>query len=168
MLLQLLTWNATSQEASALAEGEPKGAEAVVVVVLEETEVEAEVAAEAAAEAAAEVTETVAGAAAGVGGADLELSVKAKAAATGQAKLAEQQLGVNQKVACVPFPDVGSALSASQFFKFNPPVGHLVQVLRTSSKSCCFKMNLIRASSSAVLQSCRSLLCKFISSRPFA
>ena len=143
MLLQLLTWKATSQEASALAEGEAKGAGAVVVVVLEE--------AEAAAEAAAEVTETVAGAAAGVGGADLGLSVKAKAAATGQAKPAEQQLGVNQTVACVTFPDVGSALSASQFFNFNPPVGHRIEVLRTSSKSCCFKMNLIRASSSAVL-----------------
>ena len=147
MLHQLLTWKATSQEASALAEEESKGAGAVVVVVLEETEVEAEVAAE----AAAEVTETVAGAAAGVGGADLGLLVKAKAAATGQAKPAEQQLGVNQTVACVTFPDVSSALSASQFYKFNSPVCPLIEVLKTSSKSCCFKMNLIRASSSAVL-----------------
>ena len=94
-LLQLLTWKATSQEASALAEGEPEGpgvVGAVAAVVLEGTEVVAEL--------AAEVTEMVAGATAGVGGVDLGLLVKAKAAVTGQAKPAEQQLGVDQTGAC--------------------------------------------------------------------
>lgn len=85
-LLQLLTWKATSREASALAEGvEAAGVAGVVgeVVVLEVAEV------------VAEVIRTMAGAAAGVGGVDLGLLVKAKAAATGQAKHAEQQPEVN-------------------------------------------------------------------------
>ena len=106
-LLQLLTWKATSQEVSALAEGELEGAAevagAVAVVVLEGTEVAAEVEAEVEAEVAevvAEVTEMVAGATVGEGGVDLGLLVKAKAAATGQAKPAEQQLGINQTVVC--------------------------------------------------------------------
>lgn len=70
-LLQLLTWKATSREASALAEGEPEGVEVAgvagavgEVVVLKGTAV---------AEAVAEVTGMVVGAAAGVGGVDLGL-----------------------------------------------------------------------------------------------
>lgn len=81
MLLQPLIWKATSQVASALGEGEPEGvgvAGVVAVVVSAATEVAAGV---------------VAGGTEGVGGADLGLSVKAKAGATGQAKPAEQQLG---------------------------------------------------------------------------
>ena len=67
-LLQLLTWKATSREASALAEGEPEvpGVAGAVgeVVVLEGTEV---------AEAVAEVIGMMVGAAAGVGGVGLGL-----------------------------------------------------------------------------------------------
>ena len=96
-LLQLLTWKATSQEVSAFAEGEPEGAGAVAAVLLEGAEVAAGVEAEVA-EAVAEVTEMVAGATAGVEEVDLGLLVKAKAAATGQAKPAEQQPGVNQTI----------------------------------------------------------------------
>lgn len=88
MLLQPPTWKATSQVASALGEGEPEGvgvAGVVAVVVLAPTEVVAEAAAGVVA-GGTEGTE-------GAGGADLGLSVKAKAGATGQAKPAEQQLG---------------------------------------------------------------------------
>lgn len=101
MLLQLLTWTATSQVASALAEGQAEGvgvAGAVVVVVLAPTEVVAE------AEAG-----VVAGGTEGVGGADLGLSAKAKAVATGQAKPAEQQLGDNHFGSTKCCPSLGAA-----------------------------------------------------------
>ena len=86
---QLLTWKATSQAASALAEVEAEGpgvAGVVAVAALEVKEVVAGVG-----EVAAEVT-------AGVGRAGLGRSVKAKAVARGQGKPAEQQPGAKQMV----------------------------------------------------------------------